>query len=182
MDPDLKTLVYIALIAFSGNALAQSSKQVLLEEIVVVAQKKAVAENIQDVPIAITAFGEEQLDVLKVRDISSLSFKMPNVSIDDIGTFRSTANIAIRGLGINSSIPSIDPTVGVFVDGMYLGINAGVIMDTFDLEGIEVLRGPQGILFGRNVTGGAVLVRTKKPTDEFEGKIKVEGRIVRITR
>jgi iron complex outermembrane receptor protein len=90
------------------------------------------------------------------------------VQLEDIGTSRATANFSIRGLGVNSSIPSIDPTVGLFLDGVYLGTNTGVVLDTFDLEAVEVLRGPQGILFGRNVTGGAVLVRTTTPTDEFD--------------
>ncbi|HCD54784.1 MAG TPA: TonB-dependent receptor [Halieaceae bacterium] len=71
-------------------------------------------------------------------------------------------------MGVNSSIPGIDPTVGVVVDGVYIGLNNGILFDTFDLESVEVLRGPQGTLFGRNVTGGAVLLNSKKPGDEFE--------------
>ena len=144
----------------------------LLEEVIITAQKKSQGELIQEVPIAITAFNGDQLDALQVNDLQDLTFSIPNVSLDDIGTTRGTANFTIRGLGINSSIPSIDPTVGVFVDGMYLGINSGVITDIFDLEGIEVLRGPQGLLFGRNVTGGAVLIKSQRPTQEFQAKFK----------
>jgi iron complex outermembrane receptor protein len=89
---------------------------------------------------------------------------MPSVVLDEIGTSRGYANFSIRGLGINSSIPSIDPAVGIIVDGVYLGTNSGVVFDNFDIQSIEVLRGPQGTLFGRNVTGGAVLLNTKVPT------------------
>ncbi|MDE0349614.1 MAG: TonB-dependent receptor, partial [Gammaproteobacteria bacterium] len=85
---------------------------------------------------------------------------------DGIGTGKGIANFSIRGLGVAGSIPSIDPTVGVFVDGVYLGVNYGVVMDMLDLEAIEVLRGPQGLLFGRNVTGGAVLLRSRRPGGE----------------
>lgn len=152
-----------------GSALS------ILEEVTVTARKRE--ESAQDVPLSISAFGSEQIDALKVRDLTNLSVGMPNVALDDIGTSRGTANFSIRGLGINSSIPSIDPTVGIFVDGVYMGVNNGIILDTFDLESIEVLRGPQGILFGRNVTGGAVLMKTKRPGDELEIKIRsaVEG-------
>lgn len=151
---------------------AQRASQTLLEEVLVTAQKKSSAQEVQDTSIAITAYGGDQLEALKVRDLKGLSYSMPNVALEDVGTTKGTANFAIRGLGVNSSIPSIDPTVGVFVDGMYLGINGGVVFDMFDLEGIEVLRGPQGVLFGRNVTGGAVLVRTKLPGEEFAGSAK----------
>lgn len=147
----------------------------LLEEVVVTARKKA--ESAQDAPLSVAAIGEQQLQALKVRNLTSLSVGLPNVAMDDAGTTRGTANFSIRGLGINSSIPSIDPTVGIFVDGVYMGVNNGIILDTFDLASIEVLRGPQGILFGRNVTGGAVLINTKKPSQETEAKIRtaVEG-------
>ncbi len=141
-------------------------------QIVVTGTKAQNAENVQDVPLAVTAFNAESLEALKVRDIQSLSYSAPNVSLDQIGTSRGQANFSIRGLGINSSIPSIDPTVGVFVDGVYLGINAGVVFDVFDLESVEILRGPQGVLFGRNVTGGAVLINTGNPTDYFTGKVR----------
>jgi iron complex outermembrane receptor protein len=122
--------------------------------------------------LSVSAYGSDQLEALKVRDLTSLSVGMPNVALDDVGTTKGTANFSIRGLGINSSIPSIDPTVGVFVDGVYMGLNNGIIFDTFDLESIEVLRGPQGILFGRNVTGGAVLLNTKLPGQEFEASAR----------
>lgn len=141
-------------------------------EIVVTGTKTQNAENVQDVPLAVTAFNSESLEALKVRDIQSLSYSAPNVSLDQIGTSRGTANFSIRGLGINSSIPSIDPTVGVFVDGVYLGNNGGVVFDLFDLDSVEILRGPQGVLFGRNVTGGAVLINTGNPTDYFTGKVR----------
>lgn len=148
----------------------QSATSLLLEEVVVTARKRE--ESIMDVPIAVTALSSDQLNILKVRDIQSLSVGLPNVAFDDIGTTRGVANFSIRGLGINSSIPSIDPTVGTFVDGVYLGTNAGVVFDVFDLESVEVLRGPQGTLFGRNVTGGAVLLKSKAPSEEFEGTIR----------
>ena len=153
-----------------------SENALLLEDIVVTAQKRE--QLIQDVPLSITAFDSEQIDALKLRDLGDLTIKMPNVALDDIGTARGIANFSIRGLGINSSIPSIDPTVGVFVDGVYLGTNATVLYDAFDLESIEVLRGPQGVLFGRNVVGGAVLLNTKTPTDRYEASVRssVEGR------
>lgn len=149
----------------------------VLQTVTVTATKKADAENIQDVPLSVTAFNSDSIEALKVRDLTNLSYSTPNVSMDDVGTTRGTANFSIRGLGINSSIPSIDPAVGIFVDGVYLGINNGVIFDLFDVDSIEVLRGPQGLLFGRNTTGGAVLINTGNPRDEFGYKLKasVEG-------
>ncbi len=176
----------LALSAVSAPALAQDSEtggerqtsvSRVLDTVTVSATKKANVENVQNVPVAVTAFNSDTLEALKVRDLESLSYSAPNVALDDIGTSRGTANFSIRGLGINSSIPSIDPAVGVFVDGVYLGVNNGVVFDLFDLDSVEVLRGPQGLLFGRNTTGGAVLVNTGNPTDELEWKVRaaVEG-------
>ena len=106
------------------------------------------------------------------NDVADISFSQPNVTLENINSVGGALNFSIRGLGVNSSIPSIDPAVGVFIDGVYLGITTGATFDTFDLEGVEILRGPQGVLFGRNVTGGAVLINTKRPSDEFEFKAK----------
>lgn len=144
----------------------RGSTATMLEEVVVTARKRE--EGSQDVPLAISALSADQLETLKIRDLTNLSVRLPNVAMDDIGTARGTANFSIRGLGVNSSIPGIDPTVGVIVDGVYIGLNQGIVFDTFDLESVEVLRGPQGTLFGRNVTGGAVLLNSKQPGDEFE--------------
>jgi len=168
-----KASIFALAIGAPSAAFAQSAVETLRDEILVTGTKKADAENVQDVPLAVTAYGDKQLDALKVRDLQSLTTSMPNVSFDDIGTSRGVANFSIRGIGINSSIPGIDPTVGVFKDGVYLGINGGVVLDIFDLESIEVLRGPQGILFGRNVTGGAVLLNSKRPSfDGFHASFK----------
>ncbi|MBD2842986.1 TonB-dependent receptor [Erythrobacter rubeus] len=148
--------------------------------IIVTGTKTQNPEDVQDVPLAVTAFNADTLEAFKVRDVQGLTFQAPNVSLDQIGTSRGQANFSIRGLGINSSIPSIDPTVGVFVDGVYLGINGGVVFDLFDLESVEILRGPQGVLFGRNVTGGAVLINTGDPTEFLTGKFRaaVDGPLV----
>jgi len=144
-----------------------------LDVVVVTAQKKAEGESVQDVPIAITAFDGESIENLQIRTINDISYSVPNVVLDSSGTVKGLQNFAIRGLGITSSTPGPDPTVGTFVDGIYQGTNFGIILDTFDLESLEVLRGPQGVLFGRNVTGGAVLVNTRRPSHESSAKIKV---------
>jgi iron complex outermembrane receptor protein len=172
-----RSLVIVAALAglgiSAGGQAQQRASEVFLEEITVTATKRAGGIDVQDAALAVSAYGENQIDAMHLRDLSSIGFVAPSVQLEDIGTTRGTANFTIRGIGINSSIPSIDPAVGVFVDGMYLGINGGVVLDVFDLEGIEVLRGPQGLLFGRNVTGGAVLLRTTRPTDEFHVNARV---------
>ena len=165
----------LVLPAITAQAQAQAQPKrggtaSLLEEVVVTARKRQ--EGAQEVPLSVSAFNSDQIQALKVRDLFSLSTGLPNVVLDDAGTSRGTANFSIRGLGINSSIPGIDPTVGVFINQVFIGNNVGVVFDTFDLESIEVLRGPQGILFGRNVTGGAILLNTKRPTEEFDASVK----------
>ena len=165
-----------ASLALPTDAWAQEgSAGALLDEVVTVARKRSEAEAVQEVPIAVTAFGAEQLDALFVTKLDDLSHLMPNVQLEAVGTFPGVQNFSIRGQGINSSIPSVDPTVGIFVDGIYLGTTFGAVIDTFDLESVEVLRGPQGLLFGRNVTGGAVLLRTKRPGNEFAVRARVGG-------
>ena len=178
--PKLKTLAVGISVCICGFTAVhadepvsnRSAARIMLEEVVITGTKKASAEKLQEIPIAATAYNEEQLDILHIRDLKGLSHSMPNVQMDEIGTYKGVANFSFRGLGINSSIASVDPTVGVFVDGVYLGSNYGVVFDQFDLASIEVLRGPQGVLFGRYVTGGAVVINTKNPTQEFEGSVK----------
>lgn len=169
-------LVFMALFAPAAAQETDEPRETavarVLNKVTVSATKKSDVEDVQDVPIAVTAFNSDTLEALQVRDLEGLTYSAPNVSLDDLGTSRGTANFSIRGLGINSSIPSIDPTVGVFVDGVYLGLNNGVVMDLFDLDSVEVLRGPQGLLFGRNTTGGAIVINTGNPTDDFRWKAR----------
>jgi iron complex outermembrane receptor protein len=175
----LATAVAIAGSLLSTTAPAQNQERrvadAFLEEIIVTATKREGGIDVQDAALAVSAYGENQLDAMHIRNVSALGFVAPNVQLEDIGTSRGFANFSIRGIGINSSIQSIDPAAGIFVDGMYLGINGGVVLDVFDLEGIEVLRGPQGLLFGRNVTGGAVLLRTTRPGDQWSVTATVAG-------
>ena len=170
--------VAAAVVAFSlpGVAVAQEgSAGILLEEIVTVARKKSTAESVQDVPVALTAYGAEQLEAQFVTNVEDLSYIMPNVQLESVGTFPGVQNFSIRGQGINSSIPSVDPTVGVFVDGIFMGTTYGVVIDTFDLASAEILRGPQGLLFGRNVTGGAVVLRNARPNGEFGARVRLRA-------
>lgn len=185
----MTTFRYLAVIAASSSAIvaasaaAQSASTVdepertsssaLLEEIFVSATKKSEAERLQDVPASITAYGALQLETMKVRNLESLTFSMPNVALDQLGTQKGIASFSIRGLGVNSSVPSVEPAVGTFVNGIYMGTNFGVVMDAFDIESVEVLRGPQGVLFGRNVTGGAIVMRTARPTGGFGAAMRV---------
>ena len=154
--------------AGSSQALAQTTVDNQdADEILVLAQKRGSAESIQQVPIAMSAYKGDQLIDRGIRDLGGLSFSAPNVNLGSGGTTPGVQNFAIRGLGLNSTIPSIDPTVGVFLDGVYLGVTYGALADLSDIEAVEILRGPVGVLFGKNVTGGAVLVRTREPGDKF---------------
>lgn len=146
---------------------------ILIEEVVTTARKREQAEASQDIPGAISVLGSERLSERHINDLEDLSYALPNVALDGIGTGKGIANFSIRGMGVAGSIPSIDPTVGVFVNGMYLGVNYGVIQDMTDLEAVEVLRGPQGLLFGRNVTGGAVLMRSRLPSGKSSANAKL---------
>lgn len=156
----------------SVSTLAAGAAAVMMEEIQVMARKKSAAESAQDVPLAMTAYGGEQLDAMFVQDLTDMSYSAPNVQLEAIGTVPGVQNFTIRGQGINSSIPSVDPTVGTFIDGVYLGVTYGAIIDMFELESVEILRGPQGLLFGRNVTGGAVSLRTSRPDGEFGMRVR----------
>lgn len=163
-------LTLLAAATLPASPLIAATAPSMLEEIVVTARKRSEAPI--DAPLAITAFSGAQIESLRIRDLTQFTVGLPNVALDDVGTRRGTANFSIRGLGINSSIPSIDPTVGLFVNGVYLAVNNDMIFDVFDLASVEVLRGPQGVLFGRNVTGGALLLQTRKPADTLEMDVR----------
>ncbi|WP_298166000.1 TonB-dependent receptor [Novosphingobium sp.] len=138
-----------------------------IAEIVVTAQKRA--ENVQNVPIAISAFAGDALRERAVSDVAQLSNAAPNVTLDGGTPFSgSTAVLSafIRGIGANDFAMNIDPGVGIYLDGVYLARTVGANLDLPDVERIEVLKGPQGTLFGRNTIGGAISVVTRTPGDK----------------
>ncbi|MEM7610409.1 MAG: TonB-dependent receptor [Pseudomonadota bacterium] len=138
-----------------------------IEEIVVTSQKRAEGVSVQDLSGAVTAVDESLIDNTFSVDLVDVGRLVPNATLHPSATFAATPNFFIRGIGVSGTTRSLDPAVGVFVDGMYLGYPVGATVDTFDREIIEVLRGPQGTLLGRNVTGGAIVVRSKRPSGEF---------------
>lgn len=135
-----------------------------LSDIVVTAQRRE--ESLQDVPVAVTAISAEQLGQMRVTNVSSLSGMAPSLQIQTQG-IQSTPIIAIRGISGGTSNNSVDPKVGIYLDGVYVGRTVGSVFDLADIERIEVLRGPQGTLFGRNATSGAISLVTAPPTGEF---------------
>ncbi|MDB2411655.1 TonB-dependent receptor [Gammaproteobacteria bacterium] len=156
-------LIFMALpLVLALNVNAQSVG--VLEEVVVTAQKKE--ENLQDTPIAVTAITESVIDDLDIANVVDLAGMAPNVHIINTPSNNTAATIAIRGgVTINPAI-TWEPTVGMYLDGVYLGKGQGSIFDVVDLERVEILRGPQGTLYGRNTLGGAINLISKKPSGE----------------
>ena len=154
---------------------AQDSKiDALMEEITVTARKRE--EGLQDTPIAVSVFSGESLDARGIQKVDSIALITPNMTFDNIninGGGGSSAAVFLRGVGQRDFLPSADPGVGIYVDGVYFARSIGSVLDLIDIDRIEVLRGPQGTLFGRNTTGGAIAIHTRKPHEEFEGKVRV---------
>jgi len=156
--------------AISAQVQAQRSTATQIEEVVVTAQKRE--ENLQDVPVAISALDAAAIEKTFARDISDLSGRVPNLVIDPI-LGNGTTSISIRGMQLNDVEKSFDPAVAVYQDGIYLATTTGVLLNMWDAERIEVLRGPQGTMFGRNTIGGVVHVIRSKPTGELGGKVSL---------
>ncbi len=169
----LKLVPILALITsgslFSLSAFSEE-KRLAIEEIVVTARKQE--ESSQSVPIAMTALTQEVTDT-SVRDITDLNAYLPNVIIEDSSARSRSSAINIRGLSYTESDKSFDPSVAVSLDGVFIGTSSGQVIENFDLERLEVLRGPQGTLFGKNTVGGVVAAFRSRPTGELGGKAQL---------
>lgn len=141
-----------------------------LEEVVVTAQKRE--QSVQDVPIAVSVLGSDQIDSAHAVGFESLQKLIPSVSFRKGNTNRNSA-VVVRGIGTISFSTAAEPSVSTVVDGVVLGRSGQAFTDLYDLERIEVLRGPQGTLFGKNASAGVVNITTKRPTEEFSGSIDV---------
>jgi len=160
---------FMSLVVFD-YAYAQREITSSIEEIVVTAQKRE--ENLQDVPSSVSAMDAATLEKTFARDLLDVAGVSPNLIIDPI-LGNGTAAISIRGVQMNDVEKSFDPAVAVYQDGIYLATATGALLNTWDAERIEVLRGPQGTMFGRNTIGGLVHVIRSKPTGELGGKINI---------
>lgn len=170
------TFAVAAVLATYSPAKAQdaqndaASEGGLLEEIVVTAQRRE--QQIQDVPIAISAFSNEQLAALGATETLDLIRFVPNL-IGSNNTGLGTANVySLRALNNTESIATFDPPVGTYVDEVFIARQNANNFAFFDVDRVEVLRGPQGTLFGRNTTGGAISIVLRKPAEEFGGYIE----------
>lgn len=165
----LTTTLTTACLSMATPALAQS----VLEEILVTARKTE--ESLQTTPVAVTALNEIMLERAQVTELADLQRTAPSLSIMAGGTGSSSlAFVSIRGQAQTSPGPSGDAAVGTYIDGVYYARPTSGNVDLFDVQQAEVLRGPQGTLFGRNTTGGALNIVTNDPTGEFEGYMKGE--------
>jgi len=149
-------------------ALAQEG---VLEEIIVTTQRRA--ERLQDVPLSVSAFSGDQLEEMGISDIKAITERTPGFTMGMFNPLQT--QFYIRGIGSNEDGAGGDQSVIVFIDDVYGGRSAGFNLDIFDVERVEVLRGPQGTLFGKNVVGGAINIITKKPTEEPEAVLEASA-------
>ncbi|WP_220475606.1 TonB-dependent receptor [Sphingobium terrigena] len=195
-----KTVTLVALLtttAWQFQAIAQSSASdstgmgleatapvgVSDEEIIVTARRTA--ENLQDIPVAVTAFGEAALQKRSIDTLDQVAKYTPNIRFDGAAALSGgnyNATVFIRGVGQNDFAIFSDPGVGIYVDDVYYARSIGDILDAVDLSSVQVLRGPQGTLFGKNTIGGGMLISTANPDlDDVSGRIEgTTGRFNRI--
>ena len=140
-------------------------------EVVVTARRRE--ESLQDVPIAVSAFTEERLDQLGARDITALQQTTPNLTLQVARGSNSTIISFIRGVGQQDPLWGFEPGVGLYIDDVYIARPQGAVLDIFDISRIEVLRGPQGTLYGRNTIGGAIKYVTDRISAEPEIRLRV---------
>ncbi len=162
----------IAALAISTAASAQEAtvnSNIELDEIVVTAQKRE--QNLQAVPLSISALSAEKIDKLGIRDSRDLSGLAPNVTIVGATTSNSAAVFSIRGISSGGSETfGLDNANGLYIDGVYIGRSGASALDVMDIERVEILRGPQGTLFGRNTTGGALAFISRQPSKTFSAR------------
>jgi iron complex outermembrane receptor protein len=153
---------------------AQAARVEILESIVVTARRRE--EPLQDTPIAVTALSAEALERQQITATTDLDKVAPNLQFHSYGTLtgnNSAAQVFIRGIGQTDATPAVDPGVGIYIDEVYMGRAVGGAMDFRDIANVQILRGPQGTLFGRNTIGGAVLLTTNAPGEGAGSSVRV---------
>jgi iron complex outermembrane recepter protein len=144
-----------------------------IEELTVTAQR--VEENLQKIPVAVTALTARDLEVRNVQNVQGMAAETPNLYMDINTGTSSGSRAALRGVGEDESFFTSDPPVGIYIDDIYIPRQTGAMFDLYDLERLEVLRGPQGTLYGRNTTAGAIRFVTRQPGNQL--RARVEGTV-----
>ena len=145
------------------------AQDMVLEEVIVTARKRQ--ESLQETPVAVTALDADALRDAGINNLADLNQIAPNMDVALANGTAPLANVYIRGVGQRNTGANIDSGVGIYIDDVYVGRPDGGLLDLNDVQSVQVLRGPQGTLFGKNTTGGALVFTTNKPVDEFEGKL-----------
>ncbi len=156
----------VGAMVIGGPVPAVWSQEGVLEEVVVTARKRE--ESLQETPVAVTALSAATLRDAGVRNLADLNQIAPNIEVSSANGTAPVANIYIRGIGQRNTGPNIDSGVGIYIDEVYVSRPDGALLDIYDMQSVQVLRGPQGTLFGKNTTGGALVFTTNRPIDEFE--------------
>lgn len=161
-----------AMVALTSTmpSMAQGSAAAMLEEVVVTAQRRAQSQ--QDVPIAITTVTAQDIDRIGALNIKDIQFSTPNLVVT--GTNPVQQSFGIRGISDRGRNPGYDQRIGVYVDGVWVGKSAASNQSALDVQSVEILRGPQGTLFGKNTVAGAINITTIRPDDEFAGYLQGE--------
>lgn len=159
----------VGALVIGGPVPAAWSQEGVLEEVVVTARKRE--ENLQETPVAVTALSAATLRDAGVRNLADLNQIAPNIEVSSANGTAPVANIYIRGIGQRNTGPNIDSGVGIYIDEVYVSRPDGALLDIYDMQSVQVLRGPQGTLFGKNTTGGALVFTTNRPIDEFEASV-----------
>lgn len=173
MRSELKRKLYagvsagMMVLAFCGEAYAETE----LEEIIVTAQRRA--QRLQDVPMSVTAFSAKDVSDMGALRMANIGDMAPNFNFSDMSSIRNT-KIIVRGISSDANSIGVDQSSGMYVDGVYMGRPTTINLGLYDLERVEILRGPQGTLYGRNTIGGAINMMTKKPGKELSGDFSAQ--------
>ena len=169
-------LVSTALTAFGGTGTAYAAAAAApvatgLSEVVVTARRRA--EDLQQTPVSVTALSGALVEDLNVRNFTDLRFAVPNLEVGEMAT--GGTSMTIRGIGQGSSQVNVDAKAGFYIDEMYVARQEGNQLYFYDIDNLQVLKGPQGTLFGKNTTAGAVLLTTARPSTESGGYAKLRA-------
>lgn len=161
----------LATIGVGASAQDDANQILQLEEVIVTAEKRE--QSVQSIPLAVTAFSQADMDLRDATDMRVLQNFTPNLEFNNESGGQNNSRVTLRGIGTETLVGGGDPGVALHVDGIYVGRNSAAAQSVFDVERLEVLRGPQGTLYGRNATGGSINIITSKAMDEFEASADV---------